>query len=212
PWRKAAYSCHRDRRPRHRRAIPPSDPRRRRDHALSAKQRDQASVASPPPHSSLSLWIHTWSCHRARIRRRVSNAPHRPGLWVQSAQPCPMLLRRHSGSGSVRSDWFLPHRRIADWVRADRKQSRTAGSDRLQRHWLSQASMAIPVANGSTVKPSGTLMAASAGLGTTLDRLAAVGVSSDLGRSAGVILRVTPGASECQSPYAALPVRTVEAS
>ena len=52
------------------------------------------------------------------------------GYWAQSAQPCPMLSRRHSGRGSAQSDWFLPHRRIADWVRADRSLHQQSGRTR----------------------------------------------------------------------------------
>ena len=67
----------------------------------------------------------------------------------------------------------------------------------------------IPVTRASTENPGIVLSVAFAGLGTTFDRLAVEGVSPGAGRSAGVILRITPGASVRQSPYASEPVRTL---
>ncbi len=56
------------------------------------------------------------------------------------------------------------------------------------------------VAKGATEKPGMAFSAASAGFGTTFDRLAAVGVSSGAATSSGEILRIRPGVSPCQSP------------
>ena len=64
-----------------------------------------------------------------------------------------------------------------------------------------------PVAKGSTLNPGMDLSAASAGFGTTLERLAEDGVSSGAATSSGRILRIMPGLSICQSPKADRPPR-----
>ena len=63
------------------------------------------------------------------------------------------------------------------------------------RIWRGPSSLA----NAVTVKPGGTLNVAPAGCGTLWES-ATPGVATSGGRSAGVILRVTPGASARQSP------------
>jgi hypothetical protein len=69
----------------------------------------------------------------------------------------------------------------------------------------------MPVTNGATEKPGMVFSVAFSGLGITLETLRADGVASGAGSASTVILRVTPGASVCQSPKAALPVRTSSA-
>src|SRR4051812_30276445 len=68
------------------------------------------------------------------------------------------------------------------------------------------------VVSRSTTKPSGTRGSAPAGRRTIAAPLSADGVAYGAGRSSGVSLRRTPGASVVQSPIAARPVRTAGAA
>src|SRR5262249_19605710 len=68
------------------------------------------------------------------------------------------------------------------------------------------------VVSRSTTKPSGTRGSAPGGRRTSLASLSTDGVAYGAGRSSGVSLRRTPGASVVQSPIAAPPVSTAAAA
>jgi hypothetical protein len=67
-----------------------------------------------------------------------------------------------------------------------------------------------PLATSSTTKPGGAFGQALAGRAKTVGPLLTLGVAYGGGMSVGVILRLTPGASLRQSPYAAVPVKKGE--
>jgi hypothetical protein len=64
-----------------------------------------------------------------------------------------------------------------------------------------------PSANNSILNPAGTCGIVDDGRGTTREMLAAEAVAPGLGKSAGLISRLTPGLSARQSPNAAGPTR-----